>query len=128
VTLRVVDPGHVYRLQVLDGGEQQTEQTLTFVKREGAKYPGNVGHHPGTNLQEVLRACLDRLQYLDTQIPCAENKFAQEGIKTAIMMLESRAANRHERTRPLMSTAIYGKTCVKCGHVGCNGECHAQNG
>lgn len=52
--MRVVDPGHVYDLVSLDGGQVHR---LTFVKRLGERYPGNVGFpHAGTNMQEVLRA------------------------------------------------------------------------
>ena len=125
--MRIVDPGHVYRLQVLDGGEQHTEQTLTFVKREGAKYPGNVGQHPGTNIQEVLRACIDRLHYLDNQAPSGFNTTAIDHIVKALHGLEMRAAYRHGRQAPSVYDAVYAATCIKCGHVECVGECHAQN-
>lgn len=56
--MKVIDPGHVYDLRSLDG-EQLNR--LVFVKREGPSYPGNVGHYPGTTMQEVLRALIDRL-------------------------------------------------------------------
>jgi hypothetical protein len=51
--VRVVEPGHTYQLECFDGCEALF---LTFMKREGVLYPGNVGMHPGTNIQEVLRA------------------------------------------------------------------------
>jgi hypothetical protein len=59
--MKVLEAGHKYELLSLDGGEPQI---LTFVKREGEGYPGNVGHHPGTTLQEVLRAEIDRGMYV----------------------------------------------------------------
>src|SRR5258707_13345918 len=47
-------------------------QTLQFVKREGEGYPGNIGHHEGTTMQEVLRVLIDRAKYINGQIPCDE--------------------------------------------------------
>jgi hypothetical protein len=53
--VRTLDPGHRYALANLDG---DGEDMLTFVKREGMLYPGNVGSHAGTTMQEVLRALI----------------------------------------------------------------------
>ena len=64
VAMKVIDPGHKYELAHLDGNGHEV---LTFVKREGDGYPGNIDHHAGTNLQEVFRAALDRVKYLDNQ-------------------------------------------------------------
>jgi hypothetical protein len=44
--MRIIDPGHDYILSVYDG---EGEQRLTFMKREGPGFPGNIGHYPGTN-------------------------------------------------------------------------------
>lgn len=60
--MTVIDPGHEYLMDSLDG--EQTNR-LVFVKRQGVKYPGNVGAHPGTTMQEVLRALLERLKYVN---------------------------------------------------------------
>src|SRR4051812_14687800 len=68
--MTVLDPGHTYALGILDGDDAMI---LCFVKREGERYPGNVGVQCGTTLQEVLRACLDRIDYLDRQHSCEEN-------------------------------------------------------
>jgi hypothetical protein len=54
----VIDPGHEYELASLDG---EKAVRLTFVKRIGARYPGNKGpSYSGTNCQEVLRVLIDR--------------------------------------------------------------------
>jgi hypothetical protein len=118
--LRETDPGHCYILQCLDGNGIIT---ITFVKREGSKYPGNKGHHPGTNLQEVLRACLARLAYLDGQVQDDRNKIAAGHLGRAIYLLEERAADRHHRKPPTPFEAIFSTTCEHCGHVGCQGTC-----
>lgn len=123
----ILDPGHYYALDVLDKDPEFKEsyELLKFVKREGEGYPGNIGHHSGTNMQEVMRALIDRLKYLNKQIPCEENENAQNHLREAIWELEYRAAKRHNRP------FIYGineienhPTCPKCLHIGCKGKCH----
>lgn len=46
----VIDPGHLYELQVIDKVEcaEPYPSLLRFVKREGPGYPGNSGTYPGT--------------------------------------------------------------------------------
>ena len=92
--MRVIDPGHEYMLECLDGNDYVH---LKFVKREGDGYPGNVGSHSGTNIQEVLRALIDRVKYLDNQIPCENNKWILSHLRKSLQELEDRAALRHGR-------------------------------
>ncbi len=115
--MRVIDPGHVYDLQVLDS-EVPTLERLVFVKREGDKFPGNVGHHSGTNCQEVLRAIHDRLNYVNNQIPDPRNVEAVGLLERVIYLLEERAAERHGRIPPTVWESVHGATCDHCGHVG----------
>lgn len=121
--MRVIDPGHEYLLNSLDGGEPVL---LTFVKREGEGYPGNIGHHPGTNLQEVLRALIERVKYLNNQIPDARNWHVLLYLREALFELEQRAAERHGRVLSYfkLDEIEFQLTCSKCGHIGCHGECH----
>jgi hypothetical protein len=119
--MRVIDPGHQYALQHLDG---DGEELLTFVKREGLRYPGNIGHHAGTNIQETLRALIDRVGYLDSQIPHVANGVVIAHFRAALIALEWRAAERHGR--PSTSPVPYPEllpTCSDCGHIECRGEC-----
>lgn len=104
-------------LASLDGGD---EQELTFVKREGANYPGNVGHYPGTTLQETIRALIDRCAYVNAQRHCAENLQAIAGLRYALRALELRAARMHGITiaLPLDGIELLG-TCAQCGHIAC---------
>ena len=120
--MRVLDPGHRYALPHLDG---EKETVLQFVKREGAIYPGNVGHCEGVNMQEVLRALIERAIYLDAQLPAHETMLAISYMKLAVHSLESRAARRHGRASPDVENSVYGDTCRGCGHVGCDGR-HRQ--
>lgn len=124
--MNVIDPGHEYLLDSLDG---EQENRLVFVKREGKKYPGNVGSHPGTTMQEVLRALVDRAMYVNNQLPCLETTGAIEYMQFAIIILERRAARCHHREKAFSKIHLddvvkgIGK-CVLCGHVGCPGSCH----
>lgn len=127
INVEVIDPGHTYALKILDGDDgtwDPSHETLSFVKREGEGYPGNVGHHPGTTTQEVLRALIDRTKYVDNQIPDIANNHVLNHLCAAIWYLEERAARRHGRSFPFPVGGIEKlPTCPKCNHVGCEGEC-----
>lgn len=115
--MRVIDPGHQYALWHLDGN---LEELLTFVKREGTKYPGNSGLHPGTNIQEVLRALIDRVKYLDGQKQSIYNREVLDALRASLYWLERRAAQEHNRPCPDMGGQCENKPfCLECGHVGC---------
>jgi len=119
--MRVLDPGHKYALKHLDG---PGEEILTFVKREGASYPGNVGKYAGTNLQEDWRAGINRLQYLNTQQPHAANGRCIERLRANIADLEKRAAEQHGRSMPAFADAVEDMpVCDNCGHVECAANC-----
>lgn len=128
----VIDPGHVYDLDWLDGkppivsrGGTEDNNRLTFVKRTGDGYPGNQSAHPGTNMQEVLRALIERVQYLDGQISDTRNVAVVNHLRLSIWLLEIRAAERHGRSLniPIANIELL-PTCKKCGHVQCEGKCH----
>lgn len=127
--MKVLDPGHQYYLDVLDS--MGPGMVLTFVKREGENYPGNSGRHPGTTIQEVLRALIDRVKYLDNQIPHVRNSDTLRSLRRAIFDLEVRAAERHNRlhsfNRLVFNSILDIETipvCQKCLHIGCEGDCH----
>ena len=124
--MQIVDAGHHYILDCFDptpGHEGQ--HSMKFVKREGPGYPFNRGIYGGTNCQEVLRALIDRTEYLNRQQPCAETEAAAGLLRAALLLFELRAARRHGRSLDLPSTqhVLSGETCEKCGHVGCKKSC-----
>lgn len=121
--MKPVIPGHVYDLASLDGEHQQR---LTFVMREGVNYPGNVGHHPGTTSQDVLRVLIDRARYVYQQIPCIETEAAIRMMQSALLYIEIRAKRVKGKTLPLVTSAFIEKlpTCATCGHILCE-EKHA---
>ncbi len=124
--MHVLDPGHTYLLDQLDQDPcDRLPGQLNFVKREGPGYPGNVGHHKGTNIQEVLRALIDRVEYLNNQIPDSRNKKVIRGLRDAFVALELRAAERHNRKldfREFSEPPEKLPYCKICGHVGHNCE------
>jgi hypothetical protein len=93
--MKILDPGHWYEVDVYDSGGFDPAQIVTFMKRAGDGYPGNVGHYPGTNCQELIRVLIDRIKYLDNQIPCQHNKCVLIYLRASLVEFEIRAAERH---------------------------------
>lgn len=123
--MKILDPGHVYLLEAIDNGP---EQTLTFVKRRGQNYPGNNSSHPGVLTQEALRACLDRAIYMNNQASCAETDIIINSLRTAIFAFEVRAARCRESAIELanLSDIDTAPTCEICGHIQCDPKRHTQ--
>jgi hypothetical protein len=128
--MKELDAGHHYALDLLDCGDNAIT-SIRFVKRMGQKYPGNTTAYPGTNIQEVLRAVIARIKYLDRQLPCVENKSLLRHLRDCIRLLEERAAESHDRNPDERLSTKYGSTnreieclptCKKCGHIGCPEE------
>lgn len=118
--MKILDPGHRYEVAIYDGGESFA-RVIQFMKRVGDGYPGNAGPpYEGTNIQEVLRVLIDRVQYLDGQISDKSNLMVIDDLRHALRALELRAARRHGRTPPEFRFDIENEpVCPKCGHIGC---------
>ena len=115
--MKVIDPGHFYELNGFDGGRQLV---LRFMKRVGEGYPHNTEPpYPGTNCQEVIRALIDRVKYLNMQIPHPQNDVILEGLRAALTAFEVRAAERHGREFKAMEMIENEPSCLACGHIGC---------
>lgn len=117
--MKVLDPGHKYLLGVLDSSFPPSNDVLTFVKREGPGFPGNVGHYPGTNMQDVIRALIDRVQYVDNQIHDSRNLAVLFHLRQAFNELEDRAASRHGHTYEWSEKPELLPACGVCGHISC---------
>lgn len=116
--MEIIDSGHKYKLHTLDGVVDNS--CLTFVKREGAGYPGNKGVYPGTTCQEVLRALIDRLGYLNNQIPCWQTTLAKFCLVIALWCFECRHAARKGRMLFVLPWKITEEPfCNECGHIKC---------
>lgn len=118
--MKILEPGHLYDLYQLDAFPMSYGR-LRFVKREGSRYPGNVGAHHGTTSQEVLRALIDRAQYVDKQIPAWQTRASIWLMRAILWLYEHRAAGLHHRRMPLrlLYRIEEQATCPHCGHVGC---------
>ena len=129
--MKILDAGHRYWLDLLDieGDQRQGAEMLTFVKRQGPRYPGNSSYYPGTNCQEVLRALIDRVKHLNGQAADEHNAPILRSLREALWLFESRAAMRYGRKLPALDEfeAIEAEaTCPLCAHIRCNGECGAN--
>jgi hypothetical protein len=126
--MRILDPGHTYWLNLLDieADQRHGTETLHFVKRQGPRYPGNRSHYPGTNCQEVIRALIDRVKYLHSQVPDPHNQPIMHHLREALWLFESRAAERYGRALPPLADFDLIEeepTCPGCAHIRCGGEC-----
>jgi hypothetical protein len=102
--MEVIDKGHFYRMHSLSPDPYSLLQGyrgvefLQFVHRVGNGYPGNLGApYAGTNIQDVCRCLIDRLFYLNGQIPYWSNRICIFLLRTVMNLLEWRAARRHGR-------------------------------
>jgi len=125
--VKVVDPGHWYKLTNLDSGVVLTSD-LVFVKRNipPEKYPGNKNAWAGTTIQEVCRALIDRCQYVNNQIRCGETEACITYLRRVILELETRAAKRHNRRIFVRLDIENEPTCKLCGHIQCNETCREK--
>jgi hypothetical protein len=114
--MKCLEPGHLYQLNRLD--EQPTTQAeLRFVRREGPRYPGNIGTYAGTTSQDVLRACRARAQYVNAQQRCWQTSVSIFLLGCIIWLYELRAAHLHHWRVRSLRAAIDGNPCTRCGHV-----------
>lgn len=120
--MKIIDPGHEYLLEGVGDDLAASSQRIVFVKNEGDKYPGNVGHHGGVITQEVLRVLIDRTKYLNAQGSCAETELALAAMRQALFWYEVRAARcrgtyiEGERIDALDNAPV----CQVCGHNQCH--------
>lgn len=118
---RVIDPGHKYELLTLDG---KMRQFLTFVKRtdplDPKRFPGNFNSYPGTIIQSVIRCIINRIDYLQNQIPHKNNPAIRQRLLEILWLLEERAAERHGRDFDYrIEDMDKMPMCPHCGHVVC---------
>jgi hypothetical protein len=127
-----IDAGHSFELDVYDSSLDY-KQLLTFMKREGAGYPFNVGHYSGTNCQEVLRALIVRMHHLQKQIACSHNETIIQLLRQCLWLFEARAAERHDVSFDKFDfksdfAIEYEPTCKQCGHIVCKGTLMRKGG
>lgn len=113
--MRVLDSGHVYFVENVDGsGEQQIE----FVRRRDGKGEllPDEQRSEGILCQELLRVLIDRTLYLYAEAPCEEDTEIIEALRLALTRFETRAARRSIEKINKPERAV---TCPKCQHILC---------
>jgi len=90
----VLDEGHSYELKpfVEQGCESEQPQILNFMKRVAGKVVFG-----GTTNEEVFKMLINRMQYLQTKLPCRENAIVITKLEESLMWLESRTQKRIEQ-------------------------------
>jgi hypothetical protein len=102
--MKVIEAGHVYELNVLDGS---TPMVLRFVNREAGT------EHDGTQTQEVLRAIIDSLECLIDRTNHCDNCLPWEGNERIIKSMSEaqrqlRLSLLHHEQRALERKMVKG--------------------
>lgn len=86
--MRVIDPGHVYELDCL---KDEGTVRLQFYKDPEIHHGVHMG---GPSTQEVIRACIERVQSLDKEKPWDGNQGIITHLRMALIGFEIRALER----------------------------------
>ncbi len=91
--MKVLTPGHKY---LLDAHEGRAHQTIQFIekRKEGDAL---VTVNDGTTNEEVLRMLINRIDILNTKLPCEENEVVLANLRASLEILEQRTAKRQAR-------------------------------
>ncbi|MCA1571174.1 MAG: hypothetical protein LC798_12825 [Chloroflexi bacterium] len=89
--MKILEPGHVYAVENVDG---PGKQEIRFVRRRDGKGEPLPESTPGVLTQELLRVCIDRTLYLYAEAPCDEDTEIIEKLRDCLVLYESRAARR----------------------------------
>lgn len=101
-TYDVVEPGHVYdahHLQETENPGHVEKTRIVFAKKE-PRQPDDkvlVVTLEGTTNEALVDILIDRIQWLQDQVPCAENRKVLQGLNMARDNLALRTKNRIER-------------------------------
>lgn len=87
--MKVLDEGHTYKLQ--DNKKPTETTTIQFFKDSKINGGSDVS---GTTNQEVLRALINRIQFLDKQVPHAVNAEIVLHLRKALILHEQRHLDR----------------------------------
>lgn len=73
-------------------------------------------------MQDVIQCLLNRIRYLNNQIPCIENEMILKNLQECLFLLENRAAKRHgiDYYPSSLEQIEMAKLCPTCGHTICH--------
>jgi len=90
--MKIMVDGHGYLLDNVEGGHSPLE----FIHKESVN--GKlITIANGTTNEEVLIVLIDRMEYLQLQVPCSENEIAITKLEEALKWLEKRTKDRIAR-------------------------------
>jgi len=87
--MTVKDEGHIYELDYTGTEEKAIPVEIRFMKRVDGKCVMQ-----GTTNEDILVMLIDRLNYLQSKLPCRENAIVITKLEESLMWLERRTANR----------------------------------
>jgi len=94
--MKVIIPGHQYSLANLESGDQ----TISFIRKDikgdsTDRDPTRLETvQDGTTNEQVLLMLIDRLNYLQTKMPCRENALVITKLEEALHWLNARTERR----------------------------------
>lgn len=92
--MRKIDKGHKYELK----NSTEPHQILTFIKKTPIPDSDKLELvYDGTTNEEVLKALIDRIEYLNSVVASRENQYIITLLKKALMWSEKRTHDRKKR-------------------------------
>lgn len=98
--MKVITEGHKYALANFEDKDYPNGgvQEIQFIQKEAnGAGPDMITYENGTTNEEVLRMLIDRMQYLNKQLPSRENSLAITKLEEALLWLHHRTADREKR-------------------------------
>lgn len=113
--MKIIDPGHTYEVENVDG---EGTQTIQFVHRRGhdGQLLAEDQRKEGIQSQELLRVLIDRTIYLHIEQPWSENVKIVQQLRDALRTYEARAARSAVEKLPMPERQSF---CKECGHFLC---------
>lgn len=93
--MKTITIGHSYQLKNFEG---DGFQVLDFIHKEKHANSGELEMlKNGTTNEEVLSVLIDRMQYLNSVLPCRENSIVITKLQEALMWIQHRKDDRIDR-------------------------------
>jgi len=94
--MKTLIPGSLYELESVEG---KSIQTIQFISKEKdiANPVKLITIQDGTTVEEMLKVCIEQLQYLFDKQPCIETRFAITECKDALNWLDKRTQARKQQ-------------------------------
>lgn len=97
--MKALSPGHKYELANFEKDAPELNQTLQFICKEPVEIGSPILRTvaDGTTNEEVLRMLIDRMQTMQTKLPCRESALIITKLEESLMWMEKRTADRKAR-------------------------------